>query len=418
MKMPSLKRLLLLSSLVLTPLLSCAEPNPTGEAPDTASAEDILYAANTADTANTVLVLLNGRSGSALMSGSRMMMYRARGYSPDLSWNRQAAESIAEHHGLAYVTDWWMQEIGLNCAVLKLPTDKNMEDTLTALRADMDVVSAERMGVFSTLSQSEMSDPFVDLQESVNFFDLNHLHQIATGKNIKIAVIDTGVEFEHPDLNGQIIARENFVDAISPSFAEDLHGTAVAGVIAAHSGNNAGIVGVAPDAKIVALKACWPAETGAMAANCNSFTLALALHRALALEVDVINLSLSGPNDRIIELLIQEALARGILVVAANHTATDGHISFPASVSGVIGVTDNLPQQVPEQSVLVVAPSNKIITTVPVGKYNFVSGTSLGAAQISGYLALLLQQYPRASQTEIRMRLADAQRFTTSQAGL
>ncbi len=81
------------------------------------------------------------------------------------------------------------------------------------------------------------------------------MHKIATGRGIRVAVIDSGIQANHPDLAGQVIVNRNFV-AGQAEVAED-HGTGVAGIIAAKADNGVGIAGVAPDARLLGLRACW-----------------------------------------------------------------------------------------------------------------------------------------------------------------
>jgi subtilisin family serine protease len=83
-------------------------------------------------------------------------------------------------------------------------------------------------------------------------------HGWATGKAVTIGMIDTGVDLEHPDLACQVSKKQNFAKDISTSFSTDMHGTAVAGVMVSRKDNAKGIIGVAPNANLVAIKACWP----------------------------------------------------------------------------------------------------------------------------------------------------------------
>ena len=158
---------------------------------------------------------------------------------------------------------------------------------------------------------------------------------MATGRDVRVAIIDSGVDDNHPDLAGQIARKQNFVDA-RPD-APEQHGTAVAGIIAARADNGIGIVGVAPNVRLFALRACW--EETDQATLCTSLTLAMALHDAIEHSADVINLSLSGASDRLLVKLIDTALARQITVVGAfDSDLPDG--GFPASHAGVIAVAD------------------------------------------------------------------------------
>jgi subtilisin family serine protease len=131
-----------------------------------------------------------------------------------------------------------------------------------------------------------------------------------------VAIIDTGVDTEHPDLAGRTQLTRNYIDDDVTEFRNDRHGTQVAGLIAAAANNGIGIVGVAPDVRLMAYKACWQ-PTPSSAGRCNSFTLAQALADALAARAQVINLSLVGPSDPLLEALVEKAISGGVIVVGA-----------------------------------------------------------------------------------------------------
>jgi subtilisin family serine protease len=209
-------------------------------------------------------------------------------------------------------------------------------------------------------------------------------------------MIDTGVDLDHPDLAGQISNNQNFAKDISASFSTDIHGTAVAGVMVARRDNATGIIGVAPNAKLVALKACWPDKTDAIEAVCNSFTLALAVNTAIKAGVDVLNMSLTGPQDPLLALLLNKAMAKGIIVVAADTGSANSTENFPASLKNVISV-QSIKQAASVPSSLVesiAAPGDQVLTTLPHGTYDFISGSSIAAAEVSGVVALLLEIKP------------------------
>src|SRR5690606_24137025 len=129
-----------------------------------------------------------------------------------------------------------------------------------------------------------------------------------------VAVVDSAVDTEHPELAGRVSVARDFVEP-GGKWKPEVHGTAVAGVIAAAANNREGIFGIAPDAEIAALRACWSQPTDPSRARCTSFTLARAVEAAIVLQAEILNLSLSGPPDPLLERLIDEAVSSGIIVV-------------------------------------------------------------------------------------------------------
>jgi subtilisin family serine protease len=189
--------------------------------------------------------------------------------------------------------------------------------------------------------------------------------------------------------------RRNFV-AGQPG-APERHGTGVAGIIAAKADNGLGIAGVAPAARLLALRACWQMPASG-ATVCDSFSLAKALYFAIQQKADVINLSLSGPEDRLLRELLNTALARGSAVIAAfDQKRTNG--GFPASVPGVIAVSDAfIGRQV------YTAPGRDVPTTEPGGRWFLVNGSSYAAAHVSGLVALVWQRQRSAHLTLVADR--------------
>jgi subtilisin family serine protease len=214
----------------------------------------------------------------------------------------------------------------------------------------------------------------------------------------------------------------------------DRHGTAVAGVIAALTNNGLGIVGVAPAAELLALKACWQERPDAPAV-CNTLTLAEALAFAIQKRARIINLSLTGPSDPLLARLVGRALEQGILVLGASAALSNEDAGFPLSVAGVIAVADaddpdrlahagalrpttnsgsrppanNDPQPAatsnPPARPLLAAPGREVLTLAPGGRYDYVSGASISAAMVSGVVALVLERSQHLRSTEVRALL-------------
>ncbi|HWI10690.1 MAG TPA: S8 family serine peptidase, partial [Burkholderiaceae bacterium] len=210
------------------------------------------------------------------------------------------------------------------------------------------------------------------------------LHETATGRQVRVAVIDSAVERTHPDLLRQVELSEDFV--AGRAVPAEAHGTAVAGIIAAQADNGIGIAGVAPQARVLALRACW--QQAAESTLCSSLSLAQALQFAITHDAQVINLSLSGPPDQLLARLLEVALGRGIAVVAAfDRDAAGG--GFPAAHRGVVAVAVADAASGPAPAAAVIAPGRDVPTTATGARWALVSGSSYAAAHVSGLLALL-----------------------------
>jgi subtilisin family serine protease len=310
------------------------------------------------------------------------------------------ARGIARQHGLTFVDDWPMPMIGIDCFVMAVPNGRSPVAAAEELTHDSKVAWAEPVQLYqaqgSTVSHN---DPLYLVQPAARSWQLADLHRIATGRGIKIAVIDSGIQASHPDLAGQLLINRNFVVG-QTEIAED-HGTGVAGVIAAKSDNGIGIAGVAPGAKLLGLRACWQQRGPGATTVCDGLSLAKALYFAVGQRADVINLSLSGPDDRLLRTLVEAALARGEIVVTA-YDKGKPHGGFPASVGGVIAVADG--SFAATSSQVYTAPGRDVPTTLPGGRWFLVNGSSFSAAHVSGLAALVRQRKRSAGLTLVSDR--------------
>jgi hypothetical protein len=234
-------------------------------------------------------------------------------------------------------------------------------------------------------------------------------------KNIIVAVVDSGIDQTHPDLNGSIHSYVNFLPNEDDRDYQG-HGTHVAGIIAAEMNNQIGIAGVCA-ARIMALKALpkrgnnWNAE---------------AYYRALAHPITagskVVNLSLGGGVDPGERDIITDLLDAGITVVAAmgNEYEEGNPISYPAAYDGVIavGASDEVDRRADFSCtgphISLVAPGVNIISTTPqyptelaeAVLYDSWPGTSMAAPHVAAAAALLLAKKPKLSPSQVRTRLA------------
>ena len=366
------------------------------------SIDSQLFDAGQAD--RIILVTYADKHINRIPVGAADQSYRRRGNYSSSTWSKRVAAGIEEDYKIKILSQWPIKEIGEHCVVFLVSENQSVVQVINALRNDSRIDNVQTMSTFRVMA-SEYNDPYYRLQTNIHSMNLARIHSQATGKNVTIAIIDTGVDATHPDLEGQIRQSKDFVVQKSSDPFSDNHGTAIAGVIAAKANNSQGIVGIAPDSHVIALKACWGIKTGSLEAICNSFTLALAINAAIEMKVDILNLSLTGPHDPLLSRLIEKALQRGIFIIASQPDIEDEKSGFPAQQPGVIGVrslSDSGIYLSPENKIIAVsAPGEDILTTLPKGTYDFVSGSSLATAHVSGLTALLLQQKHSLTKNEL-----------------
>jgi hypothetical protein len=381
---------LILAVALLAP--AAAVSAPTKRMPPSSPDAPTMAASDNPDFEHQLLVMLrpSGRAHGAIGYGGNN--FRARSAR---QMGRRSAEAIAREHDLTVLTDWPMPSLGLDCYVMRIGQGANRENVLRELADDSHVEWAQAMQQFKLLGAG---DPLYPVQPTARRWQLRELHALTTGKDVRVAQIDSGVALEHPDLRGQVAMARNFVPG--QSFVAEAHGTEVAGIIVARADNGIGIVGVAPQAQLLALRACWQLVDAS--AQCSSFTLAQALQFALRSKVQVINLSLTGPRDELLSRLLDVAIGQGIAVVGAVDAGV-GDGGFPASHPGVLAVASERSGAFLAGALR--APGQDIPTTKLAGAWGLVSGSSFATAQVSGLVALLLQLTPSLGPTQLREAL-------------
>lgn len=298
-------------------------------------------------------------------------------------------DTLAREHALRRDAGWPIRSLSVYCEVFQVPSTGEVEEVLARLRADPRVESAQPVLRHHTLAAYD--DPLFRLQHAFASLRLEAAHALSRGDGVQIAVIDSGIDRRHPDLRGRVARARD----LSGNRAPGPHGTAIAGLIAARANNAIGIVGVAPHARLLDLRACWPERDGSLRSVCDSFSLARALDTAIEWRAQVVNLSLGGPEDPLVGRLIGAAVASGATVVVAS-----GDGGFPASRPDVIAVASE-----PRNAHDLRAPGQGLITTFPGNAFDYVSGDSFAAAQVAGLVALLRARQPRAGPEAVRRAL-------------
>ncbi len=315
------------------------------------------------------------------------------GYSARLAYDddpllHQAAAAIAKDHGLSILSEWPLRNLDVHCFAIAKPS----AEVLAALESDSRVRWVQPFNDFAVENSGQ---PSHNDDSRINLF-FNSISE--RGDNVTIAVIDTSADTSHPDLTQSRITKSNF--AGNRGLPEnEVHGTAVVGLIAAVPASPKGLSGLANKANVHLLRGCWQDDAGT--GVCNTLTLALALDAAIDLQPDILNLSLSGPYDKVLDKLLALLLKKNTLVVAAYDDSRDPKKRFPKQKKGVIyayGV-DNKAKQLTSDNILY-APRHAISLTPQAG-YDLISGHSIAAPRVTAMAACLINRQPNAARHEI-----------------
>ena len=249
---------------------------------------------------------------------------------------------------------------------------------------------------------SAAADP---VQYALGKMRLPEAHALVKGDNIRVAVIDTTIDTQHPDLAGTVAATFN---AIGKPDKPHSHGTGIAGVIAAHGK----LMGVAPSVKVLAIAAFT-----SLGSKGSSMAILTGLEYAGTSDADVINMSFAGPSDPEMQLKIAALARKGaVLVAAAGNAGPQSRPLYPAAYPEVIAVTaidanDNLFAQANRGAhIAIAAPGVSILAAAPDQGYKLQSGTSFAAAQVSGVAALLRERNRQLDPAAIRRILTSTAR--------
>lgn len=249
-------------------------------------------------------------------------------------------------------------------------------------------------------------------------YDLTTLSQINDGTGVTVAVLDSGVDANHPQLGAAILTGQDLLDPKGDARTDCVgHGTAVASIIAARPTAGSGPRGLAPGVRILPIVVSERAESdGVVSGDGNIAELAAGIARAVSHRPRpaVINLSIATTaDDPAVRAAIQAALDADIVVVAAvgNQHDHGDPAPFPASYPGVVGVGAIGPDgsrwgmsQVGSY-VDIVAPGDQIVAAAAGGGHSSFQGTSFAAPFVSATAALIRARWPALSRTEVQRRL-------------
>jgi type VII secretion-associated serine protease mycosin len=252
------------------------------------------------------------------------------------------------------------------------------------------------------------ADSIRDKQWHLTYLNVAAAHAQSQGEGVVVAVVDSGVNGNHPDLVGNVLPGIDVSGAGAPNGLEDLngHGTGMAGLIAAHGhGNGDGVLGIAPRAKIFPVRD----ERGR---GPTPDSIIAGINAAVKSGAKVISISQGGTNLPALREAVESALAADAVVVASiGNKPKEVLPGFPASYDGVIavGATDQdgntAAVSVTGNAMVLTAPGTRIVSTDGVGGYRIADGTSDSTAIVAGAAALVRSKYPNLSAKEVVHRL-------------
>jgi len=254
------------------------------------------------------------------------------------------------------------------------------------------------LGIYRSLAQTQPWSP-----PGVSLLAARRMWTSTRGEDSVVAVVDTGVDYNHPDLKANIIGGASFVATEKDYMDQNGHGTHVAGTIAA----NNQILGVAPATKILVVKVLSKEGSGSYRGITAGLKFARQWRGPQGQKVNVINMSLGGPQPEA-EMYkeILQAVKAGITIVCAAGNEGDGReetheISYPAYYPETVAVgAVNLQTRIANFSnanehIDIVAPGVETYSTYPGGRYVKLTGTSMAAPHISGAAALIYSRYKK-----------------------
>ncbi len=332
---------------------------------------------------------------------ARLQDWQSSGYSKGGSGYRSALElkrfanKEAKRYNLELTGQWYIESLSVYCLVVRFKGDA--ADTITALQANKKVQWVQPSNEFELLSsgltskkeglkqETESSGSDVEISNG-----LKKTRHSLDGAGVTVAIIDSAVDLSHQDFIGASHNKStNFVTGVQGAAKTqgEKHGTAIAGVMISQTSTLLGVAGVSPAVNLESYRGCWEHPDSGFT-RCNTLSLARSLDAVLKSNVDIVNLSLSGPKDDLLDRLIKRIIERGSIVVAAFDPKRAMKPRFPSPREGVLIVRA---QELDKQfDSVFTAPGERVVPT-PGNGYDYMHGHSVASAYTSGLLALRKQ---------------------------
>jgi subtilisin family serine protease len=320
----------------------------------------------------------------------------------------QAIADVSRRNNLTEIETQSLPLIGTSLYRWRIGGGRSVASVVQALGSENTVASVQPNYLFALQEDSAPAPDTRAVAPSASSYAAQYVleelqveeaHHLATGKDVVVAVIDSEIDVTHPDLGGAI--AKSF-DALMGDHNPHLHGTSIAGAIAAHGK----LLGIAPSVEIVAVHAF---DGGTGRATGTSFAIDKGVQWAADNHARIINMSFAGPADPMLERLLAAAFNKGIvLIAAAGNAGPQSEPLYPAADPDVIAVTATdehyhmFDMANRGRYIAVAAPGVDILALAPGGAYQVTTGTSIAAAHVSGIAALLLERKPSLTPSDIR----------------
>lgn len=313
----------------------------------------------------------------------------------------RSLDEVFVDHGL--VCESTISEIA--CAIVEVSASE-ADATIKELKENQEVEYVEKDARAELFVQT--NDPYssVNYQWHLQKLGLPTAWETTTGdEDLIVAVIDTGVNAYHPELQGLVLTElgYDFVNDSNDSSDQRGHGTAVAGSITANTNNGAGISGISWNTKILPLKV-FPENDGA-----SYIDIAEAVVYAVESGADIINLSLGGPSySNSLNSVFQYAWEEGCVIIASAGNESNSVVNYPAGFGSVISVSATDKEDLLASfssygdTVEISAPGQSIVSLTSSGGYGYWSGTSFSAPVVSGVTALVMSAKRSLTNQEVK----------------
>ena len=306
------------------------------------------------------------------------------------------AAALAARHGITCFETVRVRLTGHTLHRCRRDGDQTVVEMIRALNVERQIIGAQPIYRFMTIQAAGSSGTAE--QYAPEKLGAVEAHRLATGARVTVAVIDSGVDPNHPDLAGAIGGSYDATDAERPH----AHGTGMAGAIASRGT----VQGIAPGATLLTVRA-FSANSGS--AEGTTLTIIKGLDWAAEKGARVVNMSFAGPSDPRLRDALAKANAKGlVLIAAAGNAGPTSPPLYPAADQSVIAVTatdasDGLFSGANRgKYIAVAAPGVDILVPAPDAGYQLTTGTSVAAAEVSGVVALLIERNPNLTPKDVR----------------